>query len=217
MPTQNPIGSRLKAQMHHCDISSAELAKRADVKTSFIYDVLSGKSANPSPAKLARLAEVLGISLSALIGSADARDEQDTPPNNYVAISRITVSIRAGSARVLEEKAEPYYFREAWVRERLGANPSDMRMMRIVGDGMEPTLCNGDMVMLNVAKKTATPPGIFVLFDGNDLAVKRLEYLAHEAPPRLRIMSDNKKYAAYERLFDEATIIGRVVWFAREI
>jgi transcriptional regulator with XRE-family HTH domain len=63
----NPIGVRLRARMHQCGFSSTELARRAEVKTSFIYDVLSGKSANPSPLKLARLAQAMGVSLSALV------------------------------------------------------------------------------------------------------------------------------------------------------
>jgi hypothetical protein len=39
----NPIGHRLKLEMQKQGVTSAQLAKRADVKTSFIYDVLSGK------------------------------------------------------------------------------------------------------------------------------------------------------------------------------
>ena len=66
------IGQRLKLEMKKRNISSAQLAKRADVKISFIYDVISGKSANPSTVKLARVAEGLGVSLAELVGSGDA-------------------------------------------------------------------------------------------------------------------------------------------------
>jgi len=214
MPTQNPIGSRLKAQMQHRDVSSAELAKRADVKTSFIYDVLSGKSANPSPVKLARLADALGVSLCALVGAENSRE--DAVADGYVAISYITASARTDSAPIIgENKTEPNYFREAWIREHLRAEPKDLRMMAVVGDSMAPTLLNGDMVLVNMAQKTATPAGIFVIFDGNGLSAKRLEYMANAKPPRLRIICDNPKYSAYERSPAEAYIIGRVVWFSR--
>ena len=46
---------------------------------------------------------------------------------------------------------------------------------------------------------------------------KRLEHVANSEPPLVRIISDNKVYAPYERSADEVTIIGRIRWFAREI
>src|SRR3954463_9843442 len=94
----NPIGQRLKLEMKRRGITSAELAKRADVKTSFIYDIISGKSANPSTVKLARVAQGLGVSLSSLVGSdaqfaAAARQAQGS---EYVTIPHIAVDVTGG-------------------------------------------------------------------------------------------------------------------------
>lgn len=82
---------------------------------------------------------------------------------------------------------------------------------------MEPSLCAGDMILIDITKKSPTPPGIFVLFDGFGLVTKRLEFISNTNPPAIRIISDNAQYSAYERTIDELHIIGRVVWFAREL
>lgn len=209
----SPIGLRLKLEMKKRGMTSAELAKRADVKTSFIYDVISGKSANPSTLKLARVATALSVDLAWLAGnaaSAEAASEE------YAAIPRLAVEASAtGELVTSTQPGERYSFRKNWIREHLRADPADLRLMTVRGDSMEPTLCHNDTVLLDVTKKNPSPPGIFVLFDGLALTAKRMEYL--EQPRRLRIISDNPHYSIYERGASEAEIIGRVVWFAREI
>lgn len=217
----NPIGHRLRLEMKRQGISSAELAKRAEVKTSFIYDIISGKSANPSTIKLARVADILGVSLSYLAGGPEniAAPSRSKTQQDYVTVPRIAVDASAGGGSVIseEKEGESYYFRKEWIRESLGAEPSGLRMLYVRGDSMEPTLCHNDIILVDTARKTPSPPGIFVLFDGYGLVAKHVEYAAGSKGQRLRIISDNPQYSTYERSADEAIIIGRVVWFAREI
>lgn len=220
-PPAASIGQRLKLEMKRRSISSAELAKRADVKTSFLYDVISGKSTNPSTVKLARVAECLNISLGYLVGSSDNPQSETAREKSagaaYVSIPRITVEVSAGSGRFtsVEHEEESYHFRKAWITDRLKVSPEDLRLLYIRGDSMEPTLYHNDIVLVDITKKTPSPPGIFVLFDGFGLASKRLEFTADHK--RVRIMSDNPQYSTYERSAAETFIIGRAVWFAREI
>ncbi|MCH2546620.1 MAG: LexA family transcriptional regulator [Alphaproteobacteria bacterium] len=230
----NTIGERLRHLMAERGLSAAQLAKRADIKPSFIYDVLHGKSTNPSIVKLAHIARCMDVDISSLVGSNSSSPTQNRtePPaksrklqldmhsgDDYVTISSILVeaSMGGGSIVTTEEKGKPYYFRQEWIRNRLGVTADDLRMIFVRGDSMEPTLCAGDMILIDITKKSPTPPGIFVLFDGFGLVTKRLEFLSNTNPPAIRIISDNAQYAAYERTIDELHIIGRVVWFAREL
>jgi len=215
---QNPIGQRLKTEMKTRGISSSELARRADVKTSFLYDIMSGKSANPSTVKLARVAESMGVNLAWLVGG-NATASAKSLHEDYITIPRILVDASAGGGTLVsvEQEGESYYFRKAWIREHLGTRESDLRMLYVRGDSMEPTLHNNDLILVDTTKKAPSPPGIFVLFDGGGLVAKRLEYSPRKEPSRLRIISDNPQYSIYERSTDETVIIGRVVWFAREI
>jgi phage repressor protein C with HTH and peptisase S24 domain len=221
----NPIGIRLKLEMKKQGVSSAELARRAEVKTSFLYDVISGKSANPSTVKLARVADALGVSLAYLAGSAENPSEKYFMPANvetsedYVTIPRLMVDISAGSGTLVSQfhKEERYYFRNEWIKTHLGVKSSELRMLYVRGDSMEPTLYHNDILLVDTTKKAPSPPGVFVLFDGFGLMPKRLEYASTNSQTLLRVISDNPQYSTYERSAEEMFIIGRVVWFAREI
>lgn len=223
--TASPIGERLRMEMKKRGVTSAELARRADVKMSFLYDIMSGKSANPSTVKLARVADMLGVSLAYLVGNtsnphppAPTAGARGSAGGDYVSIPRITVGMAAGGNAVVSEEhsGESYHFRTEWIRGHLHAQPGELRMLYVRGDSMEPTLCHDDIVLVDTSKKHPTPPGIFIVFDGLGLMAKRLE-LVEGGARRVRVTSDNPQYAAYERDPGELTIVGRVVWFAREI
>jgi phage repressor protein C with HTH and peptisase S24 domain len=217
----NFIGQKLKLEMKKQEITSAELAKRADVKTSFIYDIISGKSANPSTVKLARVAEALHVHLDDLVGSSltgQQRISKHAGADDYVLIPRITVdtSIDGSITVSAEREGESCCFRLSWIKKHLGADPEALRVFYVSGDSMEPTLCNHDITLIDTTRKNPSPPGIFLLYDGFGLVTKRLEYTSHRAP-RIRIISDNVQYSISERPVEEVLVIGRVVWFGREI
>jgi phage repressor protein C with HTH and peptisase S24 domain len=54
-----------------------------------------------------------------------------------------------------------------------------------------PTLHDGEIVLVDLGRRSPTPPGIFVLHDGMGLVAKRLEHIPNSDPARLRIISDN--------------------------
>lgn len=220
----NPIGQKLRLEMKKRGLSSVDLARKADVKTSFLYDVISGKSTNPSSVKLARVAECLGVSLTYLAGSGTNTSEgyQFSLPDSvtdYVAVARMNVEVSAGGGTIVttENPEEYYHFRKDWIRNHLRVASGDLRIVTVHGDSMEPTLCNNDMILIDTTQQHPSPSGIYVLFDGMGLVVKRLELVANPQSPKIRITSDNSHYATYECALAEANIVGRVVWFAREM
>jgi transcriptional regulator with XRE-family HTH domain len=97
------------------------------------------------------------------------------------------------------------------VRYHSSAPASELRFITVLGDSMEPTLQPGQRVLVDTGDRTPTPPGIFVVWDGLGLVVKRVQTLAHSEPMRVRITSDNPKYEGYERSLAEAYIQGRVI------
>lgn len=102
----------------------------------------------------------------------------------------------------------PEYLRE------LGIRSARAFVVEVKGDSMAPTLESGDRVMVDMADKAPSPPGIFALWDGLGLVVKRLDPILDADEPRVAIISDNPKHRAYERTMDEIRIVGRVVWRA---
>lgn len=220
-PSADAIGARLRLEIKKSGLSSGEVAKRAEVKTSFLYDIISGKSLNPSTIKLARVAEALGISLGFLVGGTNETSAAATKKmadGEYVTIPRISVDTLNANTIVSQEHAgERYCFRKSWIKEQLDVAVGDLRLLTVRGDSMEPTLYHNDMILVDTTKKLPSPPGIFVLFDGAGLVAKRVEYATRNEQARIRIIPDNPQYSSYERSVAETLIIGRVVWFAREI
>ena len=96
-----------------------------------------------------------------------------------------------GSVVDEEQGGKPYHFQRSWIRYKLRAKPADLRIMHVEGDSMLPTLHHGDIVLVDLARRAPTPPGIFVLHDGMGLVAKRLDHIPNSEPPRVRIISDN--------------------------
>ena len=91
------------------------------------------------------------------------------------------------------------------------------RIIEVRGDSMEPTLLSGDRVMIDLGDRGLSQEGVFALWDGEGVAVKRLERVRPSDPPAIRIISDNHRHREVEITADEVNIIGRVVWVARKM
>jgi phage repressor protein C with HTH and peptisase S24 domain len=97
------------------------------------------------------------------------------------------------------------------IRGFTSAPPDELKIIRVQGDSMEPTLLPGQRVMVDSADRTPSPPGIFVVWDGLGFVIKRVDLVPHSEPLRVRISSDNGRYEPYERTLNEAYIQGRVI------
>lgn len=223
MGAHHIIRDRLRQELARRGLTATELAKSAGVKTSFIYDILNGKSTNPSTVKLAQVAETLGVGLTYLAGLSNRAGASDMAggaiADDLASIPRLKVRASAGGGTLetSDEEDGHYYFRRSWIRDTLKTTPETLRMLHITGDSMVPTLCDNDIILVDTQQKSPSPPGVFVLFDGLGLVAKRLELVSNAKPAQIRILSDNAQYGAYERSLEETQIIGRVVWFAREL
>jgi phage repressor protein C with HTH and peptisase S24 domain len=216
------LADRLKARCRQLGLNAGQLAQDAKVNRSFVYDIMRGRSLNPDLEKLTRIAAVLKADVNWLrLGAGNVQGgEPPLEDETFISIPSVKVSASMGGGRIVSgevENGKPYHFQKSWIVHELRARPSDLRIMHVEGDSMMPTLHSGDAVLVDMARKFPTPPGIFVLNDGMGLVAKRLEHIPNSDPPRLRIISDNTFYAPYERTIDEVNIVGRIRWFAREI
>lgn len=225
MTEHHTLADRLQARANQLGLSPAHVAEMAGVNRSFVYDILRGRSTRPGLDRLAEVSRVLKVELDWLIhgiGSVEgASPFIENPDDSFVAIAHAGVRpSMGGGAVVLDEHEAPgraYHFRRSWIKQGLKASPSQLRIMTVEGDSMEPTLFAGDTVLVDMTRRSPNPPGIFVLDDGMGLVAKRLQHVPNSDPPAVRVISDNKHYPEYERTADEINIIGRIRWFAREV
>ena len=225
MTEHHTLADRLRARADQLGLPPAHVAEMAGVNRSFVYDILRGRSVRPAIDRLAEVARVLKVDRDWLIhgiGEVEGRSPfVENPDDAFIAIAHASVRPSMGGGAVVTEDGDTpgraYHFRRSWIRNRLRASPSQLRIMHVEGDSMMPTLHDGDVVLVDLARCMPTPPGIFVLFDGMGLVAKRLEHIPNSEPPQVRIISDNTFYSPYERTAEEIRIIGRIRWFGREI
>lgn len=218
------MADRLRARSRQLGMTAGRVAEIAGINRSFVYDIMRGRSENPNLEKLDQVARALNVERNWLlhgIGDVDGQSPiMEDPMEAFVSVPSVEVTASMGGGKLVTdevENGEPYNFQRSWIVHDLKADPANLRIMHVEGDSMMPTLHSGDVVLVDLAKRSPTPPGIFVLFDGMGLVAKRLEHIPNNDPPKVRVISDNAFYSAYERTADEVSIIGRIRWFAREI
>jgi hypothetical protein len=109
-------------------------------------------------------------------------------------------------------------FRADWLRSVTRGNIGDLVVLNVDGDSMEPTLRQGDTVLVDMGQqRPRQKDGIYVIRTDGGLQVKRVA--AHPVTGRITIISDNKEhYPAFADLPPEdVVVIGRVLWLGRHV
>jgi transcriptional regulator with XRE-family HTH domain len=167
--------------------------------------------AGADPAELYALAGVDATG-SHLLG---AGVEDEAASGRIIRIEEMDVRAGAGAGAGLASQAEnvvdTWQIPTAIIRAYSTAPANELRIITVMGDSMEPALQPGQRILVDTGDKKPSPPGIFVVWDGLGLVVKRVQMLPHSDPVRVKITSDNPKYDPYERTLDEAYIQGRVI------
>ena len=99
----------------------------------------------------------------------------------------------------------------AVLRGHTTATAGGLKIITVYGDSMTPEFQPGDRVMVDTGDRVPSPPGVFVIWDGFGLVVKRVEMIPYSDPPMMRLLSRNGQYEPREIPAREVVINGRVV------
>ncbi|MDP2548874.1 helix-turn-helix transcriptional regulator [Oceanobacter sp. 4_MG-2023] len=137
-------------------------------------------------------------------------------PSEYALIPVLDIQAAAGNGSVVDSEsiADVYAYKRDWLRNELGANAADLRIIRVSGDSMSPKLNSGELVFVDVREGHYSGDGVYILRMGDSLLVKNVQRLPGQI---LRIRSENTAYESFDIRLDESSndevaIIGRVVW-----
>lgn len=127
----------------------------------------------------------------------------------WADLPRLALGASAGPGALAQEEAAigTLRFSARWLREQ-GLDPALLSAIAVAGDSMEPTLRDGDEILVD---RTPRPlrDGIHVVRIGDTVLVKRIET---GRPGVLALVSDNPAYRPLELPAGEVAVIGRVVW-----
>lgn len=134
---------------------------------------------------------------------------------DYVPMVKARLSGGGGSLETSDSVVGYYAFRRAWLAGR--GDIHSMRLMRVTGESMEPTLEDEDVVLVDLSQRDILTGKIYAVRIDDEIVVKRLD----KKPGQLVLISDNRQF--YDPLEINVSeqinvdILGRVIWMAREV
>lgn len=98
-----------------------------------------------------------------------------------------------------------------FVNRLLPFGAGKLRVIHQIGDAMTPTVQPGQALMVDIDDRTPDPPGLFAVYDGMSVTIRRLEYVPMSSPPMIRVMRDNERYSTQTVPLSDLRVCGRVV------
>ena len=124
----------------------------------------------------------------------------------------VRASAGPGNGSVDEEQIGEVAFEVNWMRRHLGRSGRGFASIEVRGDSMQPTLLNGDEIIIDRHVHRVDVNGIYVIALRGDLLVKRIQRMLDGS---LVVKSDNAAYEpetiSAERA-EEFRVVGRMVW-----
>ncbi|MFD1384305.1 S24 family peptidase [Rhodanobacter aciditrophus] len=202
-------------QVHNAE-SNTQLCEALGVSAS---GVKNWKNRNVIPYKeVCTTALEKGVSLEWLLTGKGEMMESGSTAKHY-SVPQYAIQASAGGGSLVEAEAIEQHLtlsREWLARE--GINSNDLIGIYARGDSMEPTITNGDSLLIDRTQNiVGSDGGIYVINYEGELFVKRVQKLLDG---RVAVTSDNHHHMSIEiskHDLDRLTIIGRVVWFGRKI
>ena len=225
----DPIVARnLKTALSKNGRSAYSLATALGYAPNWFYNIINGKSGITLPV-LRAVANELGMSLGELVdppkegltgvvAESQARygDQQPASEAQVVPLMRYAKPVFIPYARAAAGPDEPVFdeTEETEVRYAIHksvlpswAREKHLLCIEATGDSMEPTLSEGDLIVLDRSKIEPVSGQLFVVRKPGGLVVKRLKRTGRT----WRLVSDNPAYPPWS-VGREDRVLGRVAW-----
>jgi transcriptional regulator with XRE-family HTH domain len=232
----NKLVNNIERRMKRMGLTQKALALKAGLNETAVRDILKGRSRDPQLSTLRALGRILGCTVEELYkgnagragygvadrqqpwpanagGKAKNVDEDDAPDSLFVEELDITA---AGSPSALldgraRKVAGTWQMPDDVFGKRFPGNQRELFLVKVEGDAMVPDFMPGDRVMINTADVMPSPSGVFLVWDGAGLILRRCEIKPNTKPLRITLRARNPDYGAHEVSLKEVTVCGRVV------
>ncbi|MCZ4258650.1 helix-turn-helix transcriptional regulator [Sulfitobacter sp. G21635-S1] len=213
MPDRIDFQKIVRNRLSELDEKVYAIEKKHGLPADALRNVGRGdKHSGPRLARVEEICNALGLELYIGPPRAPISNHQKIGAD-FARIPRYEAQLAAGHGAHNGDNipTSSLAFRLDWL-SRIGVNPKHCCLVNVMGDSMEPTLYNGDLVMIDqqVRRFRSNRLFAFVNADG-DAQVKRVTVHSQA----LALISDNRNYEPQLLTMDDAdrlTIIGQVVW-----
>lgn len=215
----DPILTAIEEALKNKGLSASAASKLAVGNFALIKNMKSDRSANKryNVEALRSLAEVLDLELY----FGPPREITPAPVTvidneAFDTVARYDAQSAAGNGVICFDKdpIDHLAFSKSWL-EKSGINAGSCVLINVTGKSMEPSIYDGDLVMIDRSKTAIRSGRIYVFRDGEEgLRMKRLDVIPGAA---ITLRSDNLHFAPEHRTGEEMNaisenILGEVVW-----
>lgn len=218
------VGERIKERMVKLNLSQAELARRVKVSQPTINALVNGDNAGSK--HLHRIAAELETSPAYLAGETEDDAPTGIAPSAMEALAdkfdlailpelELGYSMGGGAMFDQYEQRGVVPFQRSWLRTMMRGSFADLFVARGEGDSMQPTLLDGDIVLIDTAQRDIRQQDrIWAISYGELGMIKRVRRLPGGT---YQLLSDNTAVPPVECADEEMHVVGRVIWIGRRI
>lgn len=194
-----------------------KLAKEMAIARPILSEILQGrfKLKGSTIKAFAKKLNVTPLRLLQQLGEGDSEEYTDIATDDLSLIPVFDIEAAAGRGSYAGDIIQIVGLEKMWLRKEYGTTDS-LEGIRVSGDSMEPTLFDGDVVLVD-RNDFVPKDGVYVLRIEENLFVKRLMRL----PNQIEVISDNPSYSKYTiNLKNPPTnfqVIGRVLMKCQKI
>lgn len=221
MLTGIPLGQAIAEAIKLKGVTPTEVAAHFGIKPPSVHNWMS--TGRIGKDKLSRLFQYFSDVVkpdhwgmappeAAIIGMVMATGSPlpSIPDHEFVAVARVRIKASAGitgfTVEHIDGNGPPVFFRADWIAAK-GFRPERLYALHVSGDSMEPSLWDGDLVVINTDARQPRDGAVFVANYEGEVTIKRLLRDAGE----WWLISDNQRYRP-KRCDEHAILIGHVIY-----
>ena len=201
-------------QIVHGSGGTKRVAARAGVALSTLGSYLAGGEMKLSTAK--QLCDACGVSLGWLIGESRTAHTEDRGAAETGELARIPymrpASMPPAPGRGGGDRPSHVALCSTWMRAALDRPPEQLLALEAQGSAMEPTIHEGDLLLIDSGATGVASLEIHVIQLGGEYLVRRLE---RGLDGSIIVRTDNPRFAPQILAAGDGealSILGRVVW-----
>ncbi|MDO5532667.1 LexA family transcriptional regulator [Sutterella sp.] len=206
---------RVEELLKRKDRSQASLARELNTNPQTFSAWMTGRN-QPSIPMVLKICEALDVSPTWLLTGRDDQFQRSPEAEGFVRIYQADTDAPADPMKQSMLKETPavkmMQVNNRWVQRYAGSGDErSLAILSVHGDSMEPTLKDGDSVLINTMVTDVFTDSIYAFTRNRDIFIKRLQRIGDD----VRVISDNPRYETYTVDYDQFehrhAILGRLV------
>lgn len=222
--TKNGIDRILGAEQSYAMLTKSELLRQVEDAASSRAEI--ARVLNLAPARVTEMMkgqrdlsfdEAVSLMKHYSIDGHSPSPVDELRGQGIVFVEEVDLALGMGGGNYVElvESKGFVPFKEEWLKGLFRGELTSLRVVRGEGDSMQPTILDGDIVLIDMAQSNINAQDrIWAVFWGDLGMIKRVRRTPGGS---FMLLSDNPAISPIEAVDGEMHVLGRVIWIGRRI